>query len=222
MPWAGGRRTLRRLAPDAVWQRDPQADVLATMVRQGPAIDVGAGGRVLSPATITIDAVAHPGTRLVADIVDLPLRAGAVRTLVCTGTLEHVPDPVAAVREFARVLHDDGVAHVEVPFMQPFHADPHDYWRFTAQGLEVLFARWRIERSGSHMGSGAGAAWVLQEAVKGLFRNRLLRALAHGVVAVLVQPLRLLDRPGRPAGPAASGFYVRAQRPLDDTAGAAR
>lgn len=186
---------------------------MVALAGRGPTIDVGAGGRQVAPSVIAVDAIAHPGTGVVADIGHLPFRTCSVTGLICTGTLEHVPDPVRAVQEFARVLVPDGVAHIEAPFIQPYHADPHDYWRFTHEGLALLFRSWDVIEFGSHMGSGTGAAWVVTEAVKTpVLGRRLLRRLLHLLVGLLVQPLRLVDRGGRP-GDAASGYYLRARPP---------
>ena len=208
--WPTGLTRIRRLAPPVTWQMAPQTAAIEAIADRRPALDVGAGGRVVAPDVITIDAVPYPGTRLVAEITQLPIRTGSAHGLICTGTLEHVEDPAAAVREFARVLSADGEAHVEVPFMQPYHADPHDYWRFTDEGLARLFRDWEVLGSGSHMGSGAGAAWVVRDAVANSMRRGLLRGIVYILVSILVQPLRLLDRGGR-AGGVASGFWVRAR-----------
>jgi SAM-dependent methyltransferase len=203
----------RRFVPTVAWQMRPQTDAMVALARRGPTIDVGAGGRQVAPDVIAVDAVAHPGTGVVADIGHLPFRRGGVTGVICTGTLEHVADPVGAVKEFARVLAPDGVAHVEAPFIQPYHADPHDYWRFTHEGLALLFRSWDVLEFGSHMGSGAGAAWVVTEAVKTPFRrHRLLRRIIHLLISIVVQPLRLVDRADRP-GDAASGYYLRARPP---------
>jgi SAM-dependent methyltransferase len=203
----------RRFIPDVAWQMQPQTAAMGALAERGPTIDVGAGGRQVAPAVIAVDAVAHPGTGVVADIGHLPFRPGSVMGLICTGTLEHVPDPVRAVREFARVLAPEGIAHIEAPFIQPYHADPHDYWRFTHEGLALLFRSWEVLDFGSHMGSGTGAAWVLTEAVKTpVRRRRLARRILHVLVGLLVQPLRLVDRSGQP-GDAASGYFLRARPP---------
>jgi SAM-dependent methyltransferase len=210
--WSTGLNRFRRLVPQAIWQMDRQDEAIARLATRTPVLDVGAGGRVVAPDVITVDAVPYPGTRVVADIFHLPFRDGGVAGIISTGTLEHVIDPPAAVREFGRVLAPEGEVHVEVPFIQPYHADPHDYWRFTHEGLEALFRGWRIEGVGSHMGSGAGAAWVLRDAVKGGMARGVVRNLVHVVLSVLVQPLRLIDRRGRP-GLAASGYWLRARPP---------
>lgn len=219
--WRTRLSPAQRLVPQAVWQMDPQFEALRLLASRAPSVDVGAGGRVVDPSIITVDAVPYPGTRVVADIARLPFRGNSVRGLICTGTLEHVLDPRAAVAEFERILAGDGQVHVEVPFMQPFHADPHDYWRFTHEGLAALFSEWDVIASGSHMGSGAGAAWVLRDSVKGVAKSRLLRVLLHVVLSVLVQPLRWIDR-GREAGQAASGYWLRARPTLRGNTGAGR
>lgn len=208
----GTQRSWPAFVPAAVWQRDPQLPALQELVKRSPVLDVGAGGRRLSPSVVTVDAEPHPGTNVLADIGRLPFRTASVAGLVCTGTLEHVLDPPQAVAEFARVLGNGGEIHVEVPFMQPYHADPHDYWRFTDEGLRVLFRGWEVTALGSHMGSGAGAAWVLREALKAPFRNRLVRAAIHVLIGYLVQPLRFVDRMSGTAGASASGFYLRARK----------
>lgn len=61
--------------------------------------------------------------------------------VISTFVLEHVADPWKAAKEKARVCKDGGYIYVAIPFSQVMH--PHetfgDYWRFTPQGLRVLF-----------------------------------------------------------------------------------
>jgi SAM-dependent methyltransferase len=72
-----------------------------------------------------------------ADIVALPFRAGAFDAVKATEVLEHVPDPAAALRECARVLHAGGHLVMTAPFLERLHGDPGDYARFT----ETMWAR---------------------------------------------------------------------------------
>ena len=46
--------------------------------------------------------------------------------------------PEAAVREMARVLRPGGRLLLTVPFSQPLHELPSDYWRFTPSALRLL------------------------------------------------------------------------------------
>jgi SAM-dependent methyltransferase len=56
-------------------------------------------------------------------------------SLVCHQVLEHVKDPMAAAKEMARVLKPEGLAVISVPHLSRRHELPHDYYRFTPEGL---------------------------------------------------------------------------------------
>jgi SAM-dependent methyltransferase len=72
-----------------------------------------------------------------ADAACLPLADGSVDVVVALELLEHVPQPRSVIEEFARVLKPGGRVFASVPSAVPRHSD-HDYWRFTAQGLDQL------------------------------------------------------------------------------------
>jgi len=72
-----------------------------------------------------------------SDATRLPLADGSVDMLIVLEMLEHVPDPAAVVRELARVLAPGGTILLSVPSAVPRH-DHHDFWRFTAQGLQQM------------------------------------------------------------------------------------
>lgn len=59
----------------------------------------------------------------------------------CSGVLEHVPRPEDAVSEMARVLKVGGSLLIGVPFKQPIHMAPNDFWRFTSFGLRAILER---------------------------------------------------------------------------------
>ena len=52
---------------------------------------------------------------IVADATRLPFQSAAFDTVICTETLEHLPDDRGAMREMARVLRDDGAFLGAVP-----------------------------------------------------------------------------------------------------------
>jgi len=70
----------------------------------------------------------------------LPLPDAAFDTVVVSDVLEHLPDPALAWREIARVLAPGGALLLNVPFLYPIHAHPHDHFRYTCFALE-RFAR---------------------------------------------------------------------------------
>lgn len=88
------------------------------------------------------------GVGLVGSATDIPAADGSFDVVLSTSNLEHVEDPAAALREWARVLGDDGVAIVSVPMFWHLHDEPRDYYRFTRFGLVNLFeqAGFKIDR----------------------------------------------------------------------------
>ncbi|MEM8713382.1 MAG: methyltransferase domain-containing protein, partial [Planctomycetota bacterium] len=68
----------------------------------------------------------------------LPFLDGSVDTVLSTEVLEHVPDPRSLVLEMARVLKPGGKLLLTVPFIQPLHELPSDYYRFTPSSLKAF------------------------------------------------------------------------------------
>ncbi len=78
-----------------------------------------------------------------------------IGTAILLSVLEHVDDPIFAIRRLRYALADAGLAIVSVPFTFPYHPSPEDHWRFTPSGLrkvfehapgwEVLEADWRLD-----------------------------------------------------------------------------
>lgn len=60
-------------------------------------------------------------------------------TVICAHLLEHVRDPFQAARNVAALLRPGGLALIQVPWVQAFHAFPDDYWRISFSGLGLLF-----------------------------------------------------------------------------------
>jgi SAM-dependent methyltransferase len=111
----------------------------------GTVVDVGCGVKPYVPwldgrAARYVGLDLGPGADVVAATEALPLRDGCADVVLCTQVLEHVDDPRATVAELARVLRPGGLALVSTHGVRPYHPTPGDYWRWTAAGLEKLFA----------------------------------------------------------------------------------
>lgn len=73
------------------------------------------------------------------NILDLPFADGSFDLVVSDQVLEHVEgDPARAVEEMIRVTKPGGITIVTTCFINPVHAAPSDYWRFTSSALELL------------------------------------------------------------------------------------
>jgi SAM-dependent methyltransferase len=70
-----------------------------------------------------------------------PISDASVDAVLCTETLEHVPEPRAFLAEAFRCLKPGGSILLTVPFAARWHYIPHDYWRFTPSGLERLLRK---------------------------------------------------------------------------------
>lgn len=69
----------------------------------------------------------------------LPVGDDSVDIVLVFNLLEHIYDNSILIKEMRRVLKDGGKVIGSVPFLVGYHADPHDYWRFTSESLEKIF-----------------------------------------------------------------------------------
>lgn len=184
---------LRYLPGPTVSPRQEVSRTLDSLPPGARVLDVGAGGRRIVPGVVTVDAVAAGEVDIVGSIHKLPLVDDSFDCIFCTGTLEHVQDPWQAVRELHRVLKPGGIVHIDVPFIQGYHADPTDYWRFTIDGLKLLCRGFEEIASGVHIGPTCGLVWVIREWADSCTNNRYLSNLFLIPVALVTAPLRYLD-----------------------------
>ncbi|MDA8217256.1 MAG: glycosyltransferase, partial [Dehalococcoidales bacterium] len=127
------------------WLRRRAGEVRGRVLSIGSGDDQdGEGGcyrRYFASASayVTSEVEPRPDCDLVLDVRDMPtIGAKSYDCVFCSGVLEHVDDYHAALREIRRVLKDGGLLLLGVPFRQPIHMPPNDYWRFTRHGVELL------------------------------------------------------------------------------------
>lgn len=194
-------------------------------------LNVGGGGRQFPPGTldgfvrqaiVNIDVARHPGVHVLADAARLPFASNAFGGALSTAVLEHVRRPGEAIAEVARVSAPGALIYIEVPFLQGYHASPHDYQRYTSSGVAELLRGFDDVEVGVCVGPSSALSWVLRGYVKGLLsgfsRHRLRERLAEFVAAWLTTPVKFLDRivADRPAAEdLASGFYAFARAPKE-------
>lgn len=79
-----------------------------------------------------------PGVDRLEDVHHLTFPDGYAGTVLCIDTLEHVANPIQAVREMRRILAADGILLLVSVFDFPIHEHPYDYWRFTPDAFRLL------------------------------------------------------------------------------------
>ena len=72
---------------------------------------------------------------IVSDILSIPLPDGSVDAIMCTEVLEHVPDPLGAIKEFNRLIKPGGYLLLTAPFASLTHFAPYHF----ASGLSKYF-----------------------------------------------------------------------------------
>ena len=108
-----------------------------------------------------LDPVPDYNPDIVGDIHALPFADNSQEAIICKSVLEHVENPIQAVNEMYRVLQPGGYCFIYVPFLYYYHAERgyyKDYWRFTADTLDMLFKKFsKIEMIAVR---GRFATWI--------------------------------------------------------------
>ena len=158
-------------------------------------LDLGSGTHRRAPNVINLEIEATPMVDVVADGHCLPFADNVFDAVISEAVLEHVQEPLHVVAEMFRVLKPGGYVCAAVPFLQGYHASPHDYQRWTATGFVTLFSQFCEIESGACAGPTAALHWIFREYI-GLicsFGSLLVAKAVSLLVGWLTFPLVLLD-----------------------------
>ena len=64
---------------------------------------------------------------IVSNIVSIPVSDESFDVILCSEVLEHIPDPVAAINEFSRILKPGGILLITAPFCSLTHFAPYHF-----------------------------------------------------------------------------------------------
>lgn len=79
---------------------------------------------------------------IVSDITEIPEKAASFDAIMCIEVLEHVPYPVAAIKEFNRLLKPNGKLLITVPYASLVHMAP---YHFQSGFSSYWFEKWLKE-----------------------------------------------------------------------------
>lgn len=167
-------------------------------------LDVGCGVKPYFPFFASIaseyvglDVVASAATDVVGSVEDIPLDTGRFDVVLCTQVLEHCEDPSRAVAELNRVTAPGGRVLASTHGVQVYHPSPHDYWRWTHEGLRRLFslnAQWGALDVSPAGGTASCLGMLLGTFVEIGCRRAHAPGLARGPVWMLNRGGQALDR----------------------------
>ena len=72
---------------------------------------------------------------IVSDILSIPLPDHSMDAIMCTEVLEHIPDPIGAIKEFNRLVKPGGYILLTAPFASLTHFAPYHF----ASGFSRFF-----------------------------------------------------------------------------------
>ena len=81
---------------------------------------------------------------IISDITSIPLPDNSVDAILCTEVLEHVPDPLAAIKEFSRLVKPGGYLLITAPFASLTHFAPYHF----ASGLSRFYYEKHLPENG--------------------------------------------------------------------------
>ena len=180
--------------PAPPWEKAVKK-VLRDLGQEAKILDLGSGLDRRTSNTINLEIEATPNVDVVGDGHSLPFKDAVFDAVISEAVLEHVQDPNRVASEIHRVLKPGGYVCAAVPFLQGFHASPHDYQRYTVPGFNHLFSAFTRIESGACAGPTASLHWIFREYVGLLFSfgNLLLAKLISLIVGWITFPAVWLD-----------------------------
>jgi SAM-dependent methyltransferase len=130
---------------------------IATAARQharGRLVDIGCGlkpyAEMFAPYVTEHVGVDHPDSPhaltsvdVLATAYEVPLDSATFDVALLSEVLEHLEEPLVALKECSRLLGPGGKVIVTSPFAWVLHEEPRDYYRYSPHGL-----RWLLQEAG--------------------------------------------------------------------------
>ncbi len=159
------------------------------------ALNLGSGNSKISKKIINIDLFDYSNVDIVCDISKLPIKSKSIDIIISIAVLEHVKEPEKIIQEILRVLKPKGKIFIYIPFIQGYHASPHDYQRYTISGMEYLFRAFEIIEVKCGSGPTSGLLWIFQEwlAMMLSFGLKPLYQIFHLILIGITFPIKFLD-----------------------------
>ena len=164
-------------------------------IKKDAILNIGSGPFQLEPEFINVDLFNYGNVNIKADALRLPFKNNSVDAITNIAILEHVSEPEKIMAEMYRVLKKGGYIYTAIPFMQGYHASPHDYKRWTFSGVNYLHNKFTKIECGVGGGPTSSLVWVLTEwlAILLSFRSEKLYKILYFAFMIILWPIKFLD-----------------------------
>lgn len=195
--------------------KNSMSHVLAKHGSSSFVVNYGSGPSPLPgrPDIINVDLFPFGCVDLLVPLGPLPIRSSSVDLVLSIAVLEHVASPPDMIKDIYRILKPGGEAFCFIPFMQPIHAAPGDFQRWTPEGLSQLFKDFTILKIAPASGPASSISWLTASWIASIFSfgsRNLYQLLYLGLIPIFA-PIKYIDRlTPWVAGlsGACSGYYV--------------
>lgn len=157
----------------------------------GPVLEVGSGPGFMHehiPGLITSEVFPCEGVREVVDALRLPFADGALRAIVMTDVLHHVPDVGRFFREAQRTLRPGGAVLMIEPWNTAFARFV--YGRLHHEPFEPDAEHWEFPSSGPLSGANGALPWIVLHRDRDRFEREFPSLEIRGVEPFM--PVRYL------------------------------
>jgi SAM-dependent methyltransferase len=157
--------------------------------------------------------------------VALPNKCADV--VISISVMEHLHNPQRFLKEAYRILKDDGVFILQVPFQFYVHDEPYDYFRYTPYGLNYLLQKAGFREIEIYPAGGFFTMWLLRlnyflsRAIKNRFtiKSKMFKILYYLCAPIfvfnqLIAPL--LDKLDKSKYQDTIGYWVVAKKTKGD------
>jgi SAM-dependent methyltransferase len=148
---------------------------------------------------------------------DLPIDNNVYNSAMLIEVLEHVPKPDEVLKEVSRVLKNEGVLLITVPFLWPLHDVPHDEYRYTPFALKRLLDDANFEvlemevLGGWHASMATMLALYIRRGMRGSKNRKILSLIAKPIVKYLHKKDEKVIRTSFNEGPMMTGLWCLAK-----------
>ncbi|MDA9894027.1 class I SAM-dependent methyltransferase [bacterium] len=137
---------------------------------------------------VNVDIQDKEGVDIVGDLTSddfiNQLKSEKYDGILCSNLLEHLDNPIKITSSFSKLLSDNGVAIITVPYNYPYHLDPIDTMlRPTVNELLGLFPGFKLKK---------GEIVLARSANKGIFEKNYYQKLKNNPRMLILIFLRFL------------------------------